>query len=95
MGFLIRQIQHETDWDAVAENVDVLRNAGPGNWLALHDPEAYAQDKFEECLQAQRNGEQFMNTNTPPGHTHTEWTCEDLLQKQRKKERLKVDGDWS
>lgn len=95
MGFIIRQVQHETDWDVVAKDVDVLKNNGPGDWLALHDPENYAKQNFDDCLQALRSGEKFVNTNIPPGYTHQQWTCEEVLDKQRKHIPMKVDGDWS
>jgi hypothetical protein len=94
MGVVHRQALHDIDWDAIKKNPGLLDRIGPGNWLALHDPEKYAHDNFSACLGSLRNGKPFENTNLPPGHTYRPWTCEEVFAIERRNEKLKLDGDW-
>jgi hypothetical protein len=93
MGAYHRQIHHNTNWDEVQKTPEILTGAGPGKWIANHNPERYAIDNFEECLASFRGG-QFSNTNTPPGFKYRPWTCAELLRRQKEKGHFTIDGDW-
>ncbi|OHE98664.1 hypothetical protein CORC01_06115 [Colletotrichum orchidophilum] len=93
MGAIHRQAHHDTDWDEVRRNPDILLNTGPGAWIANHDPEAYVIEQFEKCLESIRNEQPFKNTNTPSGFTYRPWTCAGL-QRYKEGDHLFLEGDW-
>lgn len=94
MGFKNREKWHNTDWDAVAKDPSVLTKQ-VGTWVSQHDPEQYAIDSYDKCVDHIVNGAPFANTNLPPGHTVKPWTVEELLGYAARGEPIIDDGDWS
>lgn len=94
MGALHRQSHHETNWDEVIKNPNILLQSGPGKWIGHHDPEGYAIEQFANCLESLRNGQVFKNTNTPPGFKYEPWTCAEILRRQKEGDKLQLEGDW-
>ncbi|KAK6082189.1 FAD binding domain protein [Seiridium cupressi] len=60
-----------------------------------HDPEKYVYENYSKALDHLKNGAQFLNTNIPPGHTHEDWTVDELLAKIDEGESIVFNGDWS
>lgn len=79
MGWETRHVWHQTDWDAVAANPDVLQFPQP-SWLLGSDATQYAKDNFEGVKASIENGTSFKSQNIPPGHVHEDWTVETMLE---------------
>ncbi|KAH8886613.1 FAD/NAD(P)-binding domain-containing protein [Thozetella sp. PMI_491] len=89
MGWETRHVWHQTDWDAVATNPDVLKLPQPA-WLLGHDAGEYAKQRYDEVVNAIKNDAPFKSTNVPEGHVHDDWTIETMLAY----EGLKVEKDF-
>ncbi|KAJ6149848.1 hypothetical protein N7471_001047 [Penicillium samsonianum] len=94
MGFKNREVFHNTDWDAVAKNPEVMGKM-VGNWLVHHDPEQYANENYGKCAEHLLRGAPFENTNSVPGYTYKPWTVQELLDASERGEVLQDEGDWS
>ncbi|TDZ18303.1 FAD-dependent monooxygenase fsr3 [Colletotrichum orbiculare MAFF 240422] len=75
MGFLQRKMLHNFTSESVAENPERVRR-GPGKWIADHDCEQYAIDRYDEAKDHILSGSPFVNTNLPKGYTYTPWDIE-------------------
>ncbi|KAF7586795.1 hypothetical protein BBP40_008341 [Aspergillus hancockii] len=78
MGFKNRELYHNTDWDAVAKNPEVIGKM-VGGWLMHHDPEKYAYENYGKCAAHLLRGAPFKNTNSVPGYEYRPWTVKELL----------------
>ncbi|KAL3599767.1 hypothetical protein FPOAC2_03995 [Fusarium poae] len=94
MGFKNREIFHNTDWDAVAKNPQILGKVA-GDWLLRHDPEQYVYENYSACAEHLLNGSPFKNTNSVPGYTYKPWTVKELLDASESGKPIKDEGDWS
>ncbi|KAL8714641.1 MAG: hypothetical protein Q9220_001590 [cf. Caloplaca sp. 1 TL-2023] len=98
MAFVNAQIKHQTDWGAIAQNPKMIRTRFP-RWIYQHDPEAYAEEKFEQALKHIISGgkEPFQNTNFPTGHAFKQWTIEEVREEISSGKRMEalLDGDWT
>ncbi|KAF5249704.1 hypothetical protein FANTH_5012 [Fusarium anthophilum] len=83
MGFVNQQLKQHTDWDAIMKNPALIRSRYP-KWVWLHDPEAYAYEKFAEAL-------------THVGHKYRHWTMREVQEQIKAGQKLEdlQDGDWS
>ena len=79
MGFKNREIFHNTDWNAVAENPQIMGKLA-GDWLLRHDPEQYAYANYSKCAEHLLKGMPFQNTNAVPSYTYKPWTTKELLE---------------
>ncbi|KAF7588222.1 hypothetical protein BBP40_006005 [Aspergillus hancockii] len=96
MSFVNSQLKTETDWEAVWREPKRIRTRFP-RWIFGHDPEAYAGEMYERAERHLLLGEEFANTNIPPGHKFVPWTIEEVyrdIEAGRKVEDM-LDGDWS
>lgn len=68
-----------------------------GRWVWGHNPEIYARDNYELCLEHLLHGKPFENTNVPPGHIYVPWTLESEKKRMQAgvKSNLKQNGDWN
>ncbi|EXJ71844.1 uncharacterized protein A1O5_04345 [Cladophialophora psammophila CBS 110553] len=89
MGWETRHVWHQTDWEAVAKNPELLSLPQP-EWLNGCDAEKYAEDKFDAVISHLQKGTPFESTNVPPGHVHEDWTIDQMLAFEGKK----VDKDF-
>lgn len=94
MGFKNREIYHNTDWDAVAKNPEVMGKM-VGDWLVHHDPERYAYENYNRCAEHLLRGAPFRNTNSVPGYEYSPWTVKELLDASESGEPVQDEGDWS
>lgn len=94
MGFKNRELFHNTDWDAVAKDPQILGKM-VGNWVVHHDPEQYAYENYADCAEHLLNGEPYENTNSVPGYRYKPWTARELLDAADRGEPVVDDGDWS
>jgi hypothetical protein len=94
MGFKNREVYHNTDWDAVAKNPEMMGKVVE-NWLVHHDPEQYAVDNYDKCAEHLLRGAPFENTNSVPGYKYKPWTVKELLDASESGEPLQDEGDWS
>lgn len=93
MGFKNREVFHNTDWDAVAKNPEMMGKM-VGNWLVNHDPEQYTYENYDRCADHLLNGAPFENTNAVPGYKYKPWTVKELLDASERGEPIVDEGDW-
>ncbi|KAF7198547.1 FAD-dependent monooxygenase mdpD [Pseudocercospora fuligena] len=65
-----------------------------GKWIIDHDPENYANEKYESALAHLKTGAPFKNTNIPPGMEYVPWTIDGLIPAHERGEKTVLDGDW-
>ncbi|KAL2173102.1 uncharacterized protein P884DRAFT_212997 [Thermothelomyces heterothallicus CBS 202.75] len=98
MAFVNSQLLNAStaNWDAIEQDPKQVRIRFP-KWVFRHDPEAYAYEKYGQAFAHLVAGEEFVNTNFPPGHKFTPWTLEEIQQLIRDGKRVEdlLDGDWS
>ncbi|KAF7593736.1 hypothetical protein BBP40_010911 [Aspergillus hancockii] len=94
MGFNTREMFHNTDWDAVARNPDILSKT-TANWVMHHDPEQYVYGNYGKCVNHIIAGAPFENTNIPPGYKYKPWTVKELMDASDRREPIVDEGDWS
>jgi hypothetical protein len=94
MGFKNREVYHNTDWDAVAKNPEIMGKM-VGDWLVHHDSERYAYENYGACAEHLLNNTPFKNTNSVPGYTYKPWTVKELLNASESGEPVEDEGDWS
>ena len=96
MSFVNSQLKTATDWDIIRENPAQIRTRFP-RWIFSHDPEAYAYRKYGQAFAHLVAGEEFANTNFPPGHRFVPWTIEEVYRDIEGRKRMEdlLDGDWS
>ncbi|RHZ67176.1 uncharacterized protein CDV56_109471 [Aspergillus thermomutatus] len=85
---------HNTDWDEVARNPDLLSKT-TADWIMRHNPEQYAYDNYDACAQHILTGKAFQNTNIPPGYSYKPWTVKELMDASDRREPVIDEGDWS
>ncbi|KAL3474762.1 hypothetical protein BJX99DRAFT_247969 [Aspergillus californicus] len=82
IGFETRHRLHKTNSAKVAEDPNWMNIPQP-LWQYDHDAEAYAVERWEEVvayLGDQNENKTFRSTNIAPGHVHTNWTVEQLME---------------
>ena len=84
MGFETRHVWHQTDWEAVSKNPEVLKFPQPA-WLNGIDAGDYASRRCKEVIAHLLNGAAFTSTNIPDGFVHEDWTIEEMLAHEGKK----------
>ncbi|KAJ3547719.1 hypothetical protein NM208_g1364 [Fusarium decemcellulare] len=89
MGWETRHVWHQTDWDMVSKNPEILKFPQPA-WLLGSDAVKYAEDNFEAVKAHIEKGAVFQSTNVPDGHVHQDWTIEMMLANEGKR----VDKDF-
>ncbi|SPO06485.1 uncharacterized protein DNG_09175 [Cephalotrichum gorgonifer] len=94
MGFKNREIYHNTDWDAVSKNPEILGKM-VGNWVVCHDPEKYAYENYTQCAEHLLTSTPFENTNAVPGYIYQPWTVKELLDASDSGKPVQDEGDWS
>ncbi|KAF4231529.1 hypothetical protein CNMCM8980_005233 [Aspergillus fumigatiaffinis] len=94
MGFKNREVYHNTDWDAVAKNPEIMGKM-VGDWLLHHDSEQYAYENYGACADHLLKGTPFKNTNFVPGYTYKPWTVKELLDASESGKPVEDEGDWS
>lgn len=75
---------HQTDWEAVAKNPEMLRLPQPA-WLLGIDATKYAEENFDSVVRCLQEGTPFVSTNVPAGHFHEDWTIETMLAHEGRK----------
>lgn len=83
LGWETRHRWHQTDWDAVKNDPDVIRMPQPA-WLYGADAEKYAYDNAQAVIKAIEEGTRFVSTNVPEGHVHEDWTIESMMALESK-----------
>ena len=78
MGWETRHVWHQTDWEAVAANPDILKLPQP-EWLLGSNATKYAEDNYEAIISHIQKGTPFSSSNIPPGHVHKDWTVNEML----------------
>lgn len=86
MGWELRQVWHQTDWELVKANPDVLKMPQPA-WLFGEDSESYAEKNYDAVVSHLEMGTPFINTNIPEGYVHQPWTIDSMLKKERQEEK--------
>lgn len=86
MGWETRHRWHQTDWDAVKANSEILKMPQP-IWLFGHDAEQYAYDRCAEAVESVRTNKSFKSTNTPKDHVHEDWTVEMMMGLEKEQAR--------
>lgn len=97
MAFVNAQLLHHTnDWEAIRQNPEKIQLRFP-RWIFRHDPEAYAYEKYGQAFLHLVAGDDFKNTNYPPGHEFVPWTIADIQRDVAAGKKLEhlLDGDWS
>ncbi|KAG2009367.1 hypothetical protein GB937_007770 [Aspergillus fischeri] len=94
MGFHHREKFHNTDWDEVARNPDILSKT-TANWIMRHNPEQYAYENYDSCARHILEGKDFQNTNIPLGYRYEPWTVKELMDASDRHEPVVDKGDWS
>ncbi|KAK2611791.1 hypothetical protein N8I77_005115 [Diaporthe amygdali] len=96
MSFVNAELKTDTNWDAIWADPVKIRTRFPA-WIFSHDPESYAYEKYGQAFAHLVAGEEFQNTNTPPGHKFVPWTIEQLYKDIAQGKRMEdlLDGDWS
>lgn len=84
MGWETRHMWHQTDWEAVAKNPEMLRLPQPA-WLLGIDAAKYAEENFDAVVRHLHDGTPFVSKNVPPGHVHEDWTIETMLAHEGRK----------
>lgn len=83
MGWETRHVWHQTDWEAVAVDPNILRLPQPA-WLLGVDARQYAEDNFDAAVANLQKGVPFVSTNVPAGNVYEEWTIETMLSQEGK-----------
>ncbi|KAF7174536.1 hypothetical protein CNMCM5623_007706 [Aspergillus felis] len=98
MAFVNSQLLNASsaNWEAIKQDPKQVRIRFP-KWVFRHEPEAYAYEKYGQAFAHLVGGEEFVNTNFPPGHRFVPWTIEEVQQLIREGKRVEdlLDGDWS
>lgn len=89
-----REKFHNTDWDEVARNPDVLSKT-TADWIMRHDPEQYVYNNYNSCENHITSGASFENTNMPPGYRYKPWAVQELMETSDRHEPIVDEGDWS
>ncbi|OAP56449.1 hypothetical protein AYL99_09628 [Fonsecaea erecta] len=76
-GFLNREMIHRTDWERIAKNPSAIEQKH-GDWIVMHDPEAYANENYWKAYDHVVRGTEFVNTNVPKGWSNRQWTIEQV-----------------
>ena len=84
MGWETRHVWHQTDWETVAKNPEVLKLPQPA-WLNGVDAQEYAISNLPKVIAHLETGTPFTSTNIPDGHIHEDWTIEEMLAFEGKK----------
>lgn len=90
-GFLNRERWHHTDFEAAKKNPEKLADM-TGRWITEHDPEQYVYNNWKRCVDSLVTGQEFVNTNIPPGYKYYPWTIDEMMN--GKNVEL-IEGDWS
>jgi len=94
MGFANQESYHNTDWAAVTVNPGAIKTKY-GSWIWKHDPERYALENYEKVLRCLERGEEWVNTNIPPGYVPRPWSIDELIPLQEQGKPIVLEGDWS
>ncbi|KAF2203821.1 FAD/NAD(P)-binding domain-containing protein [Delitschia confertaspora ATCC 74209] len=100
LGFSNAELLQDTDWAKVKMDP---RRAAPKlpKWVWSHDPEAYAYENYQKCVENLKKGigfaeEQGFEENYPKGYQWREWSIDDIVKmKQGDGEVDLGGGDWS
>ena len=65
MGLETREIWHNTDWEKLKNDPQVVSMPTPG-WLFAHSPQHYAYEEFDLAAFAVEQGAHYVPTNVPP-----------------------------
>lgn len=96
MSFVNAETLGAADMAELKKDPDKVRVRFP-KWLFLHDPEAYAYDKYGQAFAHLVAGADFHNTNFPPGHHFKPWTIDEVHRDIAAGKGVLdfLDGDWS
>ncbi|OAL22161.1 hypothetical protein AYO22_07422 [Fonsecaea multimorphosa] len=91
-GFLNREMIHRTDWASIAKDPSAIEQKH-GDWIVMHDPEAYVNENYWKAYDHVVGGKEFVNSNVPKGWSHQTWTIEQVLNQPLAS--FQESGDWS
>ncbi|KAK4963809.1 hypothetical protein LTR66_012644 [Elasticomyces elasticus] len=99
LGFSNAELLQETDWDKVKLDP---RKAAPKlpKWVWGHDPEAYAYENYEKCVESMNKGVAFdeddsFPPNYPPGYKYEPWNIEQIMDDMRNGKPIELGpGNW-
>ena len=78
---------------AVAGNPNALKPRY-GSWIWKHDPEQYAIESYEKVAGSLKTGQEWMNTNIPPGYVPRPWSIDELILLQEQGKPIVLEGNW-
>ncbi len=93
-GFQNQANRENADWTLLASHPEAAKPR-LGRWIWDHDPEEYANNKYNAARQSIVSGDAFTNTNIPPGYKYKPWSITELLRKAESGESIIFDGDWN
>lgn len=99
LGFANAELLQDTDWSKVKLDPRKAQPKLP-RWVWSHDPEKYAYENFEKCVENVRAGvpigqEQGFPPNFPPGYEYTPWSIDQIMDDLRKGKSVELGtGDW-
>ncbi|MCJ1405849.1 hypothetical protein MMC11_009079 [Xylographa trunciseda] len=94
IGFANQETYHNADRAAAVTNASGLKPKH-GSWIWKHDPEQYALENYEKVVHCLETGEEWMNTNIPPGYKPRPWSIDELSVLKEQGKPIELDGDWS
>lgn len=72
----------------------VMLRRSTASWIWSHNPELYANKKYDEALAHVVDGTPFQNSNVPTGYTYQSWTIDELLALKEAGKEIPLEGDW-
>ncbi|MCJ1436611.1 hypothetical protein MMC27_005991 [Xylographa pallens] len=93
LGFANQESYHSVEKAALAANPNALKPRY-GSWIWKHDPEQYAIESYEKVAGCLETGEEWMNTNIPPGYVPRPWSIDELIPLQEQGKPIELDGNW-
>ncbi|RKU48559.1 hypothetical protein DL546_007944 [Coniochaeta pulveracea] len=99
LGFSNAELLQDTDWSKVKLDP---RRAQPKlpRWVWSHDPERYAIENFDKCIENVRNGldigdDEGYPPNYPPGYKYEPWSIDQIMEDMRNGKNVELaPGDW-
>ncbi|ORY71532.1 uncharacterized protein BCR38DRAFT_330092 [Pseudomassariella vexata] len=99
LGFLNAERLQATNWDKAKLDPRKAQPKHP-RWVWSHDPETYAHDNYDRCIESMRNHvpmdqDDVIPPNYPPGYKYVPWNIDEIMANLEKGIPVQLgSGNW-
>ncbi|KAB5584740.1 hypothetical protein GE09DRAFT_1165820 [Coniochaeta sp. 2T2.1] len=99
LGFANAELLQDTDWSKVKLDPRKAQPKLP-RWVWSHDPEKYAYENYEKCVENVKNElpigkDPGFPPNYPPGYEYEPWSIDRIMEDLRNGKSVELGaGDW-